>query len=297
MNKINNFALIVGSIALDTIETPHGSHVDLLGGSTTYALLAAGRFIPVHIVGVVGEDFPKYFREIYNSFAADITDLMTETGTTFRWGGKYGENQDNRETLFTELGVFADFNPQLSVQNQTAEMVFLANIHPSLQLSVMDQAGDQSIYVVDTMNLWIDTTRPELEKVLERTTFLLINESEAEMLTNETNLEKSAEILQEMGPKAVVIKQGSKGSTFFSGSQQISMGVYPVKKVVDATGAGDTFGGGFVAALAMGKDYREALALGSALASFTVEDFGVLSLLSATPETIESRLTALLNSK
>ncbi|NOZ74217.1 MAG: sugar kinase [FCB group bacterium] len=295
MKNSKNFTLLVGSIALDSIFTSHGSHENLLGGSTTYALVSGGRFVPTHVVGIVGDDFPESGRQIYKQYAADLTDLKTEPGKTFRWGALYHADQDNRDTMFTELGVFADFDPQLSPVNQQAGLVFLANIHPALQLSVMNQVRNDATLVVDTMNLWIETTREELGEVFKKTTILLINESEAYLLTDEYDLDQAAAMIQAMGPKTVVIKQGSTGSTLWSDNERINMGIYPVDPVVDATGAGDSFGGGFVAALFMGKSFREALALGAAMASFTVEDFGITRLAQATSEEIQKRLTYLIN--
>ncbi|RMF06726.1 MAG: sugar kinase [Candidatus Neomarinimicrobiota bacterium] len=288
------FLLLVGSIALDSIFTSHGNHENLLGGSTTYALISAGRFARTHVVGVVGTDFPPEGLAVYQQFSADLTDLKTLPGNTFRWGGLYHLDQDERETLFTELGVFADFQPELSPVNRSPAVVFLANIHPELQLAVLDQIEGDPLVIVDTMNLWISTTREALDRVLKRTSILLLNESEAHLLTDHFQPDDAAADLLTRGPKQVVIKLGSQGSVYYAGSEKISMGVYPVKQVVDATGAGDSFGGGFAAALLQGKSIRQAMALGSSLASFTVEDFGITRLAQAATPEIQERLTYLL---
>ena len=281
--------LIIGSIALDTIENNRGKREDLIGGSTTYATVAAGRLVPVNVVGVIGNDFPDEGLKIYKRYANSLVDLECKEGNTFRWGGRYGENMDSRETLFTDLGVFSDFLPRLSTVNKNVSNVFLANIHPSLQLSVINQMAGKPLIVTDTMNLWIETTKNELLKVLKKSGILLINESEAELISGTNNIDRSAVQLQGLGPSTVVIKKGSSGVVLFHGEEKVSIGAYPVKDVIDTTGAGDTFGGGFVSALASGGTFRDALIKGSALASICVEGFGVESLLEVNLEEIKKR--------
>lgn len=281
--------LIIGSIALDTIENNRGKREDLIGGSTTYVTVAAGRLVPVNVVGVIGNDFPDEGLKIYQRYANSLVDLECKEGNTFRWGGRYGENMDNRETLFTDLGVFSDFSPRLSTVNKNVSNVFLANIHPSLQLSVINQMAGKPLVVTDTMNLWIETTKNELLEVLKKSDILLINESEAELITGTNNIDRSAVQLQDLGPSTVVIKKGSLGAVLFQGEEKVSIGAYPVKDVIDTTGAGDTFGGGFVSALASGGTFRDALIKGSALASICVEGFGVESLLEVNLEEIKKR--------
>ena len=281
--------LIIGSIALDTIENNRGKREDLIGGSTTYATIAAGRSVPVNVVGVIGNDFPDEGLKIYKRYANSLVDLECKEGNTFRWGGRYGENMDSRETLFTDLGVFSDFSPRLSTVNKNVSNVFLANIHPSLQLSVINQMAGKPLIVTDTMNLWIETTKNELLKVLKKSGILLINESEAELISGTNNIDRSAVQLQGLGPSTVVIKKGSSGAVLFHGEEKVSIGAYPVKDVIDTTGAGDTFGGGFVSALASGGTFRDALIKGSALASICVEGFGVESLLEVSLEEIKKR--------
>ena len=281
--------LIIGSISLDTIENNRGKREDLIGGSTTYATVAAGRLVPVNVVGVIGNDFPDEGLKIYKRYANSLVDLECKEGNTFRWGGRYGENMDSRETLFTDLGVFSDFSPRLSTVNKNVSNVFLANIHPSLQLSVINQMAGKPLVVTDTMNLWIETTKNKLLKVLKKSDILLINESEAELISGTNNIDRSAVQLQGLGPSTVVIKKGSSGAVLFHGEEKVSIGAYPVKDVIDTTGAGDTFGGGFVSALASGGTFRDALIKGSALASICVEGFGVESLLEVNLEEIKKR--------
>ena len=281
--------LIIGSIALDTIENNRGKREDLIGGSTTYATVAAGRLVPVNVVGVIGNDFPDEGLKIYKRYANSLVDLECKEGNTFRWGGRYGENMDSRETLFTDLGVFSDFSPRLSTVNKNVSNVFLANIHPSLQLSVINQMAGKPLIVTDTMNLWIETTKNELLEVLKKSDILLINESEAELISGTNNIDRSAVQLQGLGPSTVVIKKGSSGAVLFHGEEKVSISAYPVKDVIDTTGAGDTFGGGFVSALASGGTFRDALIKGSALASICVEGFGVESLLEVNLEEIKKR--------
>ena len=281
--------LIIGSIALDTIENNRGKREDLIGGSTTYVTVAAGRSVPVNVVGVIGNDFPDEGLKIYQRYANSLVDLECKEGNTFRWGSRYGENMDSRETLFTDLGVFSDFSPRLSTVNKNVSNVFLANIHPSLQLSVINQMAGKPLIVTDTMNLWIETTKNELLKVLKKSDILLINESEAELISGTNNIDRSAVQLQGLGPNTVVIKKGSSGAVLFHGEEKVSIGAYPVKDVIDTTGAGDTFGGGFVSALASGGTFRDALIKGSALASICVEGFGIESLLEVNLEEIKKR--------
>ena len=270
--------LVVGSIALDTIENPNGKRENLLGGSATYVTVAAGRSIPVHVAGIIGDDFPAEGLEVFRQYSDDLSDLKQVSGKTFRWGGKYSEDMDTRETLFTELGVFSEYSPQISHTNKTVPIVFLANIHPALQLSIIEQMEGNPLIITDTMNLWIETTKNELLDVLNKTNILLINEGEAELLSGTNDIEKSAVKLQELGPKTVVIKKGSSGAILFSGGEKISIGVYPVRKVIDTTGAGDAFGGGFISALASGGSFQDALINGSVLGSICVEGFGIESL-------------------
>ena len=290
----NDSVLIVGSIALDLIETPYARKENVIGGSTTYALIAASKMAPVSIVGVIGDDFPKKGMALYEKYAHNLNDLKIVSGTTFQWGGKYHENWDDRDTLYTELGVFESFNPILSSSNQNHSHIFLANIHPDLQQSVIDQSNNpDALIVVDTMNLWINTALDGLKNVLSNSHILLINESEATLLTGQNTIASCARALQDEGPQTVVIKKGSRGAVLFSEKVQITIDAYPIKQVLDPTGAGDTFGGGFISCLANGGTMDEALINASVLASFCVEGFGTDAIIEADKKEIIGRRTYL----
>ena len=290
----HNSILIVGSIAIDTIETPFEKQSNVLGGSTTYSLVASGKSSDISVVGIVGEDFPAEARALYDSYANDLSDLKTGEGNTFQWGGKYHANWDDRDTLFTELGVFMDFNPVLSESNKNRSHILLANIHPELQYSVISQnQNSDAVIVVDTMNLWIETTLSSLEKVLLSSNILLINESESFQLTNENNIKNAAESLLKMGPETVVIKKGSKGVELFSLEEHIEVGAYPVENVVDPTGAGDAFAGAFTASIAREESNEIALLQASASASISIESFGIEKLHNATSQEINERVNFL----
>ena len=288
--KLIHESLILGSVALDTIETKYGKAENLLGGSATYATIAAGLYGDAIPVGIVGDDFPKDGLDIFEKFSKNLKDLDQQPGGTFKWGGKYHENGDDRDTLFTDLGVFENFNPSLHTSNKNASWLFLANIHPSLQLSVLEQCTNAPLVVTDTMNLWIDSTLEELKKIISKTNILLINESELHLLTKEQNVDKSIKEVLSMGPEKVIVKFGSKGAKCFSENENIAVGVYPVKKVIDPTGAGDVFGGGFISGLVDGLSIKEAMLRGSALASFCIEDFGVKKLLNVSVNEVDNRI-------
>ena len=272
--------LIVGSIGLDTIETFYGKRDDLLGGSATYASISAGRFCPVNLVGVIGDDFPSQGKLIFKNYCNNIDDLKVKKGRTFRWGGRYHKNNDDRDTLFTELGVFENFKPQLSSVNKNIKWVFLANIHPMLQLDVLRQCSSKPKIIMDTMNLWINTTYDELISVINCADILLINESELIELTGDQDLEKGARKIIDMGPENIVVKCGSKGSISYSNDSVISVNVVPNCKVVDPTGAGDTFGAGLISGLVEGLDIFNSIVRGTVMASFCIEDFGIEAMLN-----------------
>tara|TARA_Y100000590_G_scaffold462860_2_gene628072 strand:- start:249 stop:1127 length:879 start_codon:yes stop_codon:yes gene_type:complete len=272
--------LIVGSIGLDTIETSYGKRNNLLGGSATYASISAGRFCPVNLVGVIGDDFPSEGKLIFKNYCNNIDDLKVKKGRTFRWGGRYHKNNDDRDTLFTELGVFENFKPQLSSVNKNIKWVFLANIHPMLQLDVLRQCSSNPKIIMDTMNLWINTTYDELISVINCADILLINESELIELTGDQDLEKGARKIIDMGPENIVVKCGSKGSISYSNDSVISVNVVPNCKVVDPTGAGDTFGAGLISGLVEGLDIFNSMVRGTVMASFCIEDFGIEAMLN-----------------
>lgn len=285
--------LIVGSIGIDTIETPSAKRPDLLGGSASYACAAASFFARPGMVGVVGTDFDPY-HEVYRTFDICLEGLQIEEGETFRWSGVYEQNMDNRTTLSTDLNVFADFNPVLPHGYRKCSIVFLANIHPALQHSVLDQVEAPDLVIADTMDLWINTSRDELVRLIGRVDVLTINESEARLLTGEHNLIDAGRAMLEMGPSFVMLKKGEHGSLLFSEGEIFLLPAFPVAQVVDPTGAGDTFAGGMAGHLAQTgdlspKNIRTAMAYGSVLASFGVEAFSLDRLSELDREAITAR--------
>ncbi|MFQ6675988.1 MAG: PfkB family carbohydrate kinase [Fidelibacterota bacterium] len=281
----------VGSIALDRLEFSDGTQGETLGGSATYFTLAATLFAPVRLVGIVGTDFPREGMDLLKERAASVDDLQVVEGKTFRWGGRYHADRENRTTLYTELGVFEGFRPRLSPVSRRCPFVFLGNIQPSLQLEVLGQAEHRDRTVVsDTMNLWISRAREDLDRVLKGTDILLINDEEAHLLTGVDDIVASARTIMQMGPRAVVVKRGGQGSLLVDKKEAVKVGAYPVPAVVDPTGAGDSFAGGFVGTLAGGGSLQEAAVAGSAVASYCVEGFGIEGLASVTLEEVKSRM-------
>ncbi|NOX18488.1 MAG: sugar kinase [Chlorobi bacterium] len=277
--------LIVGSVALDSVETPFDKIEDALGGSATYISLAASYFTaPIHLIGVVGDDFSKEYIELLENHGIDLTGLqIIEGGKTFRWGGKYHYDLNMRDTLFTELGVFETFDPQIPEKERNDRFVLLGNIHPSLQLNVLSQVNDNAFTVCDTMNLWIETAREELDEVVKQVNVLIINDSEARLMTNESNLIIAARKIMEMGPKYLIIKKGEHGALLFGEDQVFSAPAYPLEHIFDPTGAGDSFAGGFMGYLHNTGDLsfeniKRAVIYGSAVASFCVGKFSVKGL-------------------
>jgi sugar/nucleoside kinase (ribokinase family) len=272
--------LVVGSVALDSVETPFGSADDVLGGSANFFSAAASILSPVQIVGVVGEDFPMHSLDFLQNRGVDFEGLERAEGKSFRWGGKYSYDLNSRDTLFTELGVFADFKPKLPESYRSARIVFLGNIAPGLQLEVLDQVDSPELVAADTMNFWIEGDREELLEVLARVDLLMINDSEARQLADDANLLKAARWIQERGPRIVVVKKGEHGAILFNGSEVFFVPGYPLEEIFDPTGAGDAFAGGFLGYLAdVGahddSHLRRAMVFGSAMGSFAVEAFSV----------------------
>lgn len=286
--------LVVGSVALDDVETPAGRADGVLGGAATYFSVAASFFVPVQAVGVVGDDFPAEHLAFLRSRGIDVSGIVTQPGKTFRWGGVYSASLNERETRFTELGVFEDFAPELAPEQRDADFVFLANIHPSLQLKVMEQAKSPRFVAMDTMNFWIDGTPAELEQILSRVDALVINDEEARQLSGEHNIVSAAAEIQGRGPATVVIKRGEHGCLLFGPDECFSAPAYPLEFVRDPTGAGDCFAGGFMGALAregeLGPDaLRRAVVYGSVVASYCCEGFSLDGLRQLSLEAIESR--------
>jgi len=290
---------VVGSLGLDTIETPAGRVEEVLGGSAAYFALAARHFVPVSVVAVVGTDFPPEARRALDHPDLDLTGLEVQEGKTFRWEGVYSRDMNTRETKRTELNVFERFRPKLDDSLRAMPNVFLANIDPVLQREVLDQLLHPRLVLADTMNYWIHGKRAELLEIMKRIRILLINEEEARELTGEALTHKAARALLTLGPEAVVIKQGEHGAFLQRRDLYFTCPAVPIESVVDPTGAGDTFAGGFFGALArMGRvtdrTLRAAVVYGSVLASFTVEDFGVAGLLRAERPEILRRADAIM---
>lgn len=288
--------LVVGSLAYDGIETPAGRVDRALGGSANYFSLASSLFSKVRVVGVVGEDYAPADEEMLRSRGVDLSGLERVAGKTFFWQGKYEGDLNEAKTLRTDLNVFENFNPKLPETFKDSEFVFLANIAPELQVQVLEQVRAPKFVGMDTMNFWISSKKEALLKVLSKVDVVLINETEAEMLTGAANAISAAPRITEMGPRAVVIKRGEYGFAFYSKDTGFFiLPAMPIPSVIDPTGAGDTFAGGFFGHLAkLGRvptvqEMKEACVTGTLLASFTIQDFSVRALEKVTPRDIESR--------
>tara|TARA_Y100000588_G_scaffold254847_1_gene269364 strand:- start:331 stop:1227 length:897 start_codon:yes stop_codon:yes gene_type:complete len=287
---------VVGSLALDTLETPKGNRKDLLGGSATYFAIAASKFTSLEVIGIVGSDFPDNAWEIFKRSNIDYKNITIKPGKTFSWGGRYNEDYSHRDTLFTELGVFDNFHPKIENSNNKNGILFLANIHPALQLDVLNQMHENISYVVsDTMNLWIDIDLDGLMQVISKTNLFLLNDEEAIQLTNTEDLGEAGKIILDMGPETVIIKMGSKGALLITDETKIIIPCVPNIDVYDPTGAGDSFAGGLIGYLSKYRDNNiiHALLYASAVASFTVSDFGINKLLNLNLDEIESRVKIL----
>ncbi|HSZ81187.1 MAG TPA: PfkB family carbohydrate kinase [Polyangia bacterium] len=272
--------LVVGSVGLDTVETRVGKRADVLGGAASYFSVAASFLAPVRLTAVVGTDFPSEHTKLLEDHKVDLAGLERVPGRTFRWSGVYAKDFSTRTTLDTQLNVFQDFQPKLPAPWTTSEYVFLANIDPVLQLSVLEQAQQSKFVACDTMNFWIGGKRDALLKLLQRVDMLLLNDEEARELSGEANLPAAARAIRKLGPSAVVIKRGDAGALLFHEGGVFAAPAFPIENVVDPTGAGDSFGGGFMGWLAREGDtspatIRTAMIMGSVLASFCVEDFSL----------------------
>ena len=290
--------LIVGSTALDSIKTPKAENPKLLGGSASHAALAASFFSPVDMIGVVGEDFPKQYIQLYKRHHIGLEGLQILPGKTFHWSGEYELNMNNRRTLLTELGVFETFNPTLPKSQLNTPFVLLANIAPSLQEHVLNQMRRPKFVVADTMDLWLNIALPDLLKLIKRLDGFVLNGSEAHQLTKEDNLFDALRKIHKMGPKYVIIKKGSHGSVLSSPKGLFICPAYPLQKVVDPTGAGDSFVGGLMGYLASAKgtidqSIRRAMVYGSVVASFCCEGFGLQKTDKVTKAQIQKRFKEL----
>ncbi|MFH1096723.1 MAG: PfkB family carbohydrate kinase [Candidatus Desantisbacteria bacterium] len=286
--------LVVGSIGLDSVKTPFGEVSEVLGGSAIYSSLSASYFTSVKLVGVVGEDFPVQHVELLKKHGIDLTGLQTLPGKTFRWKGNYGYDLNEAITLDTELNVLSGFNPQLPEVYRDIKYVFLANIDPDLQLSVLKQLREPEVVVCDTMNFWIHGKRDALIEVLHLVDIVVMNDAEARELCSEPNLVKAGRTILSWGPKRVIIKKGEHGALMFANGSFFSAPAYPLENIFDPTGAGDTFAGGFVGYLAScgqmnDMDMRKAIIYGATMASFVVEDFSVQRTATLNQQEIKDR--------
>ena len=286
--------LVVGSVALDTVETPFGSAREVLGGSATYFSLAASTFTRVNLVAVVGSDFLPHYVELLETAGVDLTGLQVCEGKTFRWAGRYEYDLNTAHTLRTDLNVFSSFHPVLPESYKESEMLFLANIDPELQLEVLKQATGAKLVVMDTMNFWIEGKREALTETMSLVDVVLMNEAEVREYAGTYNLIQAARTILGLGPKILIVKKGEYGSVMFSDSSYFVAPAYPLENVKDPTGAGDSFAGGFMGWLAYTRDFslssiRKAIVYGSVVASFAVEDFSVGRLLSLTSQEISTR--------
>ena len=293
--------LVVGSVALDAVRTPTESADEILGGAASYFCLSAALFAPVRLVAVVGEDFPAEHKRLLESRDIDLSGMQVRPGKTFRWTARYtGVRLENRETLDTQLNVFADFHPTLPPAYRDSKVVFLANIQPELQLEVLEQVRDADFIACDTMKLWLDTPRPGLERLLRRVHCVLMNDEEAVQFSGQRFLPAAAREILSYGPRAVIIKRGENGSLLFTKDRVFLAPAHPLETVRDPTGAGDAFAGGLLGAVARaGKDdedvLRRGMLYGSVLGSLAVEDFSVRRIMRADAREIEARLSNLVD--
>lgn len=272
--------LVIGSIAYDSVETPFGKVQDALGGAAAHFASAASFFTPVQMVGVVGEDYNLADLDFLKNRGVDLQGVSRAPGKTFRWRGRYGFNLNEAETLDTHLGVFADFKPEIPQAYRRAPYVFLANIHPALQLYVLKQVHNPRLVAMDSMNFWIEGERPALEKTLAAVDMVVINEGEVRQLSGEHNLNKAARAILSYGPTKLIVKRGEYGALLFTKDHIFASPAYPLENIFDPTGAGDSFAGGLMGHLARTRDLsaanlRRAIIVGSVMASFHVEDFSM----------------------
>lgn len=286
--------LVVGTVALDSVKTPFGTVENALGGSATYFSTSASYFTDVRLVAVIGEDFPREHIQFLKSKNVDVRGLQHEKGKTFHWKGEYGYDLNEARTLATDLNVLASFKPVILDDYKNSEVVFLANIDPEIQLDVLRQVRKPALTACDTMNYWISSKPDALKRVLREVNILTINEAEIRQLAGESGLVKAAKKVQAMGPKTIVVKQGSYGALMFNGHSVFSAPAFPLEDVFDPTGAGDTFAGGFIGYLSNTMNFsedslRQAVVMGSVMASMNVEDFSLNRLRTLDYREIEQR--------
>ncbi|MDH5234046.1 MAG: PfkB family carbohydrate kinase [Gemmatimonadota bacterium] len=287
--------LVVGSVALDSVETPFGKADEVLGGSANYFAAAASHQTAVQLVGVVGSDYPVQKLEALRARGVDLAGLEKAEGESFRWRGRYRHDLNSAETLETRLGVFSHFKPKLPDAFRSAEYLFLANIDPRLQLDVLRQVTKPKLVACDTMNFWIESRRPDLMELLGKVDLITLNDGEARQLTEQANLVQAARWILARGPRTVLIKKGEHGAFMFTKDSVFFAPAYPLESVFDPTGAGDSFAGGFMGWLARTRDLteanmRRAVIVGSAMGSFVVEGFSITRLLEVTRADIDERV-------
>ena len=287
--------LVVGSVALDSVETPFGKAENVLGGSGTFFSAAASLLTPVQLVGVVGNDYPMDQLSALEKRGVDLAGLEQADGSSFRWRGRYRHDLNSAETIETHLGVFSHFSPKIPSQFKSAPFVFLANIDPRLQLDVLRQVNKPKLVACDTMNFWIESRRSDLVELLKHVDLITLNDGEARQLTEEANLVRAAKWILKRGPRHVIIKKGEHGAFMFTNDSVFFAPAYPLESVFDPTGAGDSFAGGFMGYLARSGDIsdanlRRAMIYGAALGSFAVEKFSIQRLLEVTSPDIVNRV-------
>jgi len=294
--------VVVGSIALDSVETPFGRRDNSLGGSSTYFSLASCRYAKTCLVGVAGTDFPKDAIELLKKHDIDLEGLEIKEGKTFRWGGRYKSNMNKRDTLYTELNVFEDFRPVLPEFYRESPILFLGNIHPELQLQVLGQMHGNPLTALDTMNLWIDISRDALLEVISKVQILFINEDEIRQLNGTSSILTAAKKTLESGPDTLIIKRGENGAMLFHKDHIFILPAYPIENVADPTGAGDSFAGGFMGYLASGnyqspsfRDLKYAMVHGTVMASYLVETFSTDRLINVSDMDLKKRVQNFLN--
>ena len=290
--------LVVGSVALDSVETPFGKADDVLGGSATFFSAAASLLTPVQLVGVIGTDYPEERLKALAARGVDLAGLERADGPSFRWRGRYRHDLNSAETLETHLGVFSRFSPKIPTQFRSAPFVFLGNIDPRLQLDVLQQVDRPKLVACDTMNFWIQSHRPDLIELLKQVDLVTLNDGEARQLTEKVNLVQAAQWIMDCGPKHVIIKKGEHGAFMFNSTSIFFAPAFPLENVFDPTGAGDSFAGGFIGYLARTGDLseanmRRAVMYGSAMGSFAVEKFSTERLMTLTRPEIDARVREL----
>ena len=291
--------VIVGSIGIDSIETPNAKEKNILGGSASYACVAASFFSNIGMIGVIGSDFPNSFKKLWKDMDINLDGLQIQEGKTFRWSGKYEENMDNRETISTELNVFENFQPSIPNSYKNVPYLFLGNIHPKLQLDVLNKMNSPKFVLIDTMDLWINSAKKELEEVISRSNMLTLNESEARLYTNKNDLICAAKELLKIGPDYILIKKGINGAILYSKDSIFLLHAYPVGACCDPTGAGDSFAGGLMGFLSKydtinEKTIREAMAYGTITASFGIEEFSLNKFQKISKKDIDNRFSKFL---